>query len=125
VRFEQRKEQFRVALAVDKYRLNKLTLIAERNIAAETDAIILEIRKEYISLMADVRQDVELRQLEFLTEFGTKLNGFRQRLGKKDLDPKEKECILQLSYDAFTRVCDRLGELTDDMLQSAAAAKQS
>jgi len=117
--FEQRQEQFRVALEVDRRRLSDLRLIAERRMTAETESITLQIREEFIRTMRSLGLKVELAQLEFLADFAERLRSFRQKLAKRDLDASERQMIYKLSKEAFLRVAERLGELTAEIIESA------
>lgn len=114
--FDQRQELIRVALEVEKRKLKDLQLIAERRITVETESISLQIREEYIRTMRSLGLRVELAQLEFLTDFADALKSFRQRLLKRHLDPSEKKYILKISKDAFFRVAEKLGDLTNRMI---------
>jgi len=115
MKFNQRQEQFRASLDVDKYRLDAQVALVKNKIDVEKDTIALKIREEFLKTLADLGMRVELSQLDFLSEFGTKLKSFRRRLETHDIDPEEKERILQMSHNAFDRVYNRLMELVSRM----------
>ena len=121
MKFEQRREQFRASLEVDKYRLDALVSLTKNKIDVEKDTVALGIRQDYLNTLADLGMRVELSQLDFLTEFGTRLKSFRQSLEKKDIEPDEKERILRMSRDSFDRIYRRLMELTERMVPPASA----
>jgi heme oxygenase len=116
MKFEERQQQFRASLEVSKYQLDAQVNLIKSKIDIEKDSVALGIRQDYLNTLADVGMRVELSQLDFLTEFGTRLKSFRRGLEKKDIEPDEKERIMQMSRDAFDRIYRRLMELMDRML---------
>lgn len=116
VKFEERQQQFRAALELSKYQLDAHVSLVKSKIDIEKESIAFGIRQDYLATLADIGMEVELSQLDFLTEFGARLKNFRQGLEKKNIEPEEKERIMQMSRDAFDRIYRRLMDLMDRTL---------
>ncbi|MCI0558232.1 MAG: hypothetical protein MN733_07030 [Nitrososphaera sp.] len=114
--FELRQEQYKAALDIERERLGAQKQLATREMINQIELITLGIRQEYLKTIDDLGYRVDMEQLEFLTKFADDLKKFRQGLEKKDLDPEEKEKILNLSKKAFNRIADSLTELTENIL---------
>jgi hypothetical protein len=116
---QQRKEQIEGVLEIERAKIQTHVSVAKKVLIAHENTLVLKIRERFMQTANELGERVEMKQMEFLSDFAEKITKFQRELEGRDIADKFKQVILQQSDRAFERTLDKLCELAEELVTDA------